>query len=86
MGCNYYECEGSSIKFSESNDDWRCLCTLSPNNHGVPISLGQLKSLAALGLAVVLLHDNELDGPVFLPGSLPKWALDELDRLIPRGD
>jgi len=83
MGCEAYNAEGARIHFSESNDDVGCLCTFPFNDmidDGV-LCRSRLKSLALLGLAVVLLRRGDIkasDEPfdwVFIPGNLPEhWV------------
>lgn len=80
MGCDTYECEGTLIRFSEM-DDGGCLCTFPHNDQG-KLTQRRVRSLAMLGAAVVLLHHGELEGPVFLPYSLPQWLVGEIKRLL----
>lgn len=84
MGCDTYECDGQLIRFSE-DDSIRCLCTFPHNDlaYGGKLAPAKVRSLAMLGAAVVMIHHGELNGPVFLPHSLPQWLVDELERLLP---
>lgn len=81
MGCESYEAEGATIHFTEVDGGVGCLCTF-PHNDGV-LYRSRLKSLALLGLAVVLLKrgaiklsDEYLDESLawaYIPGSLPEY-------------
>ena len=84
MSCDLYEYEDIMITFSEMNDDVRCLCTF-PHNDNKHLDVSRLRSLAMLGAAVAMKrHGKYADEEyVYLPESLPKWFLKELDRLLP---
>lgn len=82
MGCDIYEAGGASIHFS-GQDDVACLCTFPHNDmiDGGTLYRSRLKSLALLGLAVVLLRRGDIKISkkpfewVYIPGDLPKhWV------------
>ena len=84
MGCDTYEYRDKYIKFNEDDMDVSCLCTF-PHNDSKKITVGRLRSLAMLGAAIKLIHEGE-DGDsdyFYIPGSLPKWIIDEINLKIP---
>ena len=82
MGCDYYRYESELIRFSEMDDTVSCLCTF-PHNDMEHLDLSRVRSLAMLGAAIVLIHHDEIEGPVYLPNNLPKWIITELERILP---
>ena len=75
MGCDHYV---GGIMFSEGDDEVGCLCTF-PHNDGDRLDVERVRSLAYLGAAVVLQKRGDLEHP-YLPGCLPAWIRDEIDR------
>jgi hypothetical protein len=78
--------------FSESQDDWGCLCTFPHNDQGA-LGPERIRSLALLGAAVALAAYNpdELNTTVnahylILPDAVPQWIRDELMRILPPSD
>lgn len=94
MGCDKYTVAGyvhgsngdwkdGTIHFSEGGSDMTCLCTLPQQSR---LDLEDVRSMAYLGAAVVLQHHGYQDY-WHLPGSLPQWMRDDIDRAIyPRHD
>lgn len=87
MGCDYYDVStigkndyGFSLHFSDLDEEWRCLCTF-PYNDGDTLDASRVRSLALLGAAVVLAHNDELDNPI-LPNGVPEWIRNEIKRLV----
>lgn len=87
------------IYFSESDDDWGCLCTFPHNDHG-ELTSDRVRSLALLGAAVVLASHQadrlesagRMAGPHLLPAEwetlilpqvVPQWIRDEIQRIVP---
>ncbi len=75
------------FRFSDSVDDWLCLCTF-PHNDQHELSPSRVQSLALLGAAVALvargLIEREPNDQYFsLPDAVPQWIRDEIKRLIP---
>jgi len=83
MGCNTYHYYNTGIKFSESDDDVGCLCTF-PHNDNEVLCGGRIKSLAMLGAAIILVHQdrNYFDGWCTLPGNLPNWIVEGMNKHI----
>lgn len=79
MGCDRYSVGGTSVKFSES-DDCGCLCTFDDGSGA--ITHDDVRLLAWLGAAVVLLRRGKLVGPVFLPDGLPESVRRGIDRIV----
>jgi len=80
MGEQIYTVEEQAIQFSESDDEWMCLCTFPRNDEG-RLTRDRVASLALLGAAVVLAHNDELDIPI-LPHGVPQWIRDEIVRVV----
>lgn len=89
MGCHSYNVSGhvsngkwkdGTIHFSESDDSVTCLCTTHPDG-GDRLSLEEIRSLAYLGAAVVFQHQRHQEY-WHLPGDLPQWVRDEIDRVV----
>jgi hypothetical protein len=68
------------IHFPDTDDRATCLCTF-PFNNGQRIDLQEMRSLAMLGAAVVMQHHKHEEYR-YLPGDLPQWIVDEIDRVI----
>ena len=99
MGCDHYNVYGSvsdkkgnagweelSILFSESDEDWSCVCTFPHNYSDGRLYYDIVRSLALLGAALAMAHHGEFrdnDGYVYLPGCIPQWIQDEIKRLVP---
>lgn len=82
MGCDSYRVNDTTIKFNETDDECRCLCTF-PHNDGETLDSERLRSLALLGAAVVLSQwDSGFDGHCTIPDSLPKWVDKEVCRIL----
>lgn len=80
MGCNTYTYEGTSIHFSEGDEDTRCLCTF-PHNDRDGIDIDRVKSLAYLGAVVKLIYEGKIkDEWVYIPHCLPKWIKKGIDN------
>lgn len=96
MGCHVYRVEvplaWSSDKpdepmsrnewfyFSEDNEEVACLCTF-PAGERKTLSISTLRSIAYLGAAVVLAHQRIVTSGE-IPGCLPDWIKDEIDRIL----
>ena len=89
--------EEVEITFSEDRGDLPCLCTFPGNYTPRPgfvnyIGKDTVHSLAVLGAVVALLrnsdeivvieHDEGTGGSVFIPGSVPAWILEAIDRVM----
>jgi len=86
MGCDKYFIDddyNDYIMFSESDDEWSCLCTFPVNYRDEKLDSETLRSLALLGAAVVLYNHGDMYLPIYLPYAVPKWILNEIKRLIP---
>ena len=82
MGCKSYylsDLHETPIRFSEGDNDLGCLCTFPHNDMG-QLSADRVRSLAYLGAAVVMLKRGDIDDG-YLPGCLPEWIREEIDRL-----
>lgn len=100
MGCDSYGVSSrrspgswttASIKFSESDDNYGCLCTF-PHNYqslageGVPDAIDNdtVRSFAMLGVLVVLAHQGQLmDEYNYIPQSVPDWIRKRIEELLP---
>jgi len=80
MGEWSYEIDDTYVRFSDMDDEFRCLCTF-PFHDGEELDIERIKSLALFGAAVHLLMSGELDGPVFIPDGLPRWIVDAVRRI-----
>ena len=84
MGERNYEVGHTYVRFSEMDEEFRCLCTFPTNDtfNGInELDIERIKSLALFGAAVHLLMSSELDGPVFIPDGLPRWIVDAVRRI-----
>lgn len=83
MGCDtYYLYNDTRIRFSESDDEFGCLCTF-PHNNNYALCKDDVMSLAMLGAAVVLAKGNDKgENWVYLPYDIPDWIVDELKRIL----
>jgi hypothetical protein len=89
MGCDQYTVSGwvqeeqkwkdGSIHFPDTDERATCLCTFPSG--GRRIDLQEMRSLAMLGAAVVMQHHKHEEYR-YLPGDLPEWIVDEIDRVI----
>jgi len=66
---------------SEHDENVHCLCTF-PAGRGEQISPAELRSMAYLGAAVALARQGILSGGS-LPGALPAWIRESIERAIP---
>lgn len=83
MGCKTYEINDKLFSFSD-DDSFACLCTF-PHNNDYKLDNDDLRSLVLLGAAVTLSRSGDISsGFNWIPGDLPKWIIDEVDRLLPR--
>lgn len=85
MGENVYpiqDYDGNwlEIRFSESDDEYSCLCTFPYNDMG-RLDVDKVRSLALFGAAVRLAFDGDLEHG-FLPKAVPEWIRNEIDRII----
>lgn len=89
MGCHKYTVSGhvdggewaeGTIHFSESDDSVTCLCTTHIDGRG-RLDLEEIRSLAYLGAAVIFQHQRHQEW-WHLPGDLPQWVRDEIDRVV----
>ena len=80
MGERSYEVGDSYVRFSDMDDEFRCLCTF-PFDDGEELGIERIKALALLGAATVLKLSGDLDGPVFIPDGLPAWIVDAVRRI-----
>ena len=80
MGERSYEVGHTYVRFSEMDEEFRCLCTF-PFNDGEELDIERIKALALLGAATVLILSGELDGPVYIPDNLPRWIVDAVRRI-----
>lgn len=83
MGCEEYKTEDATIKFDETDESTRCLCTF-PYNDNRTITPDRLRSLALLGAAVVLAnrHESDFSGWCSIPNSLPAWVDVEICKVL----
>lgn len=101
MGCDYYnvalgltDSRGNaswsevSIHFSDSDEDYSCLCTF-PHNYMVDGKIGVdktvVRSLAVLGAMVVLAHQGRISqdqGYSSIPHDVPEELLQQIDGLL----
>lgn len=89
MGCMTYEYDGKLIRFSDDNDDWRCLCTF-PYNDGEQLDELRARSLLLFGAVIAMIQNGDEnfseyqnDDYIFLPAAAPDWLVKEIERLIP---
>jgi hypothetical protein len=70
---------------AHGQDAYPCLCTFRVDQ---PIDVDDLRSMAALGAAVVCLHHGlvDVDGDYFsVPGGLPDTVRKAIDKYLPEG-
>lgn len=89
MGCVTHSINGRLVRFSEDDDDWRCLCTF-PHNDGNTLDTSRLRSLALFGAVCAMIESQdefysgyEVGDYIFLPHNAPDWLKSEIQRLIP---
>lgn len=90
MGCHKYSISGmvgegwgdGVIHFSEWDDSIGCLCTFPGGR--LRLDEDTVRSLAYLGAAVVMQHQSCKEW-FYLPGDLPQWMRDEIDRCVLHG-
>lgn len=89
MGCDSYAVGSHHcLKFDELDDRVRCLCTF-PDNDRYRLDPSRVRSLAYLGAAVILAHQEEFavdsEETIYesIPHCLPDWVKTEIDRNIP---
>lgn len=87
MGCDYYALNGKvNAHFPDSDDSVSCLCTFPHNYRKHPLEADTVRSLAYLGAALVLAHQQEIecydDGYYFLPKDLPAWIKEGIDKVV----
>ena len=96
MGCDSYTTglrmdnswDEVVIHFSESDDDYCCLCTFPHNytvNGVVRLDKAEVRSFAALGAMVALAHAGKLEnrsGYAYIPDDLPLDIRSEIDRVV----
>jgi hypothetical protein len=81
---------GTSVRFSEDNYDYGCLCTFPFNYKDKKLSNGTVASLALLGAAVAiganspksLITDYSSNGRHYLPYCIPEWIKAEINRIL----
>lgn len=97
MGCHTYTVSGRipnspgawadrELKFSESDDQYGCLCTFPHNYEGnaESITSDTIRSLAMLGALVVLAHQGSATAPYsYVPFDVPDWIRERIDLLLP---
>lgn len=102
MGCQYYnfqrwvdkgesgDWKDISFHFSQAEQGFGCLCTWPHDhpNYEERMDVDDLRSLALLGAAVVLAHAGKIESrdDTIFPSDIPKWFIDELNRLLPPSD
>lgn len=74
-----YSGEEYDLQFSESNDDWACLCTSlrTPDSDDGHLEIDTIRSLALLGAAVVLASRDDLNSTL-LPDCVPEWIRQDI--------
>ena len=89
MGCNIYRYNNIPIDFRYADDEFPCVCTFPYNNRafGYKLEAEDVRSLALLGAAIVMIHnrDEDIQGKkwITIPDDLPDWVTKEICRLIP---
>lgn len=81
-----YSGEEYDLQFSESNDDWACLCTRlhTQDTEDGRLESATIRSLALLGAAVVLAsRDDSALTSTLLPDGVPEWIRQEIIDTIP---
>ena len=83
MGCSVYEINDKLFSFSD-DERFACLCAF-PRNNDYTLDDDDLRSLVLLGAAVALSRSGDTaSGFNWIPGDLPKWLVDEVNRLLPQ--
>ena len=74
------------ITFSESDEEWGCLCTFPHNDAAFSeISKGRVAQLALFGAAVVLACTDLVDPDgecIFLPDIVPVWIRESIKEQL----
>ena len=69
------------LQFSEDDDSYRCLCSFPTNDEAMGMDAERVRSLALLGAAVCLAHQDMLDHGI-LPLAVPEWIRKGIDRAV----
>ena len=88
MGCNSYEVGSQSVSTTYDSDEYPCLCTMSGDgsHNGEALSARDIRSMAALGAAVVLARNGYLtSGYIVTPAHLPDRLKAAIEYFIPVG-
>lgn len=84
MGEKSYRVLGKLIQFSESDDEFTCLCTF-PHNDQEHLEIDRLKSLAIFGAVVQLVlkgyYDDHEGEYIFIPHDVPSYVLRDVRSL-----
>ena len=86
MGEKSYSVGHKYIQFSESDDEFVCLCTFPHNDlTNIGLELERVRSLAIFGAVVKLVlagyyadHENEY---IYIPDDVPQYVLDAVRNL-----
>ena len=87
MGEKSYRVLGKLIQFSDSDDEFTCLCTF-PRNDQEHLDIERLKSLAIFGAVVQLVlkgyYDDHEGEYIFIPHDVPSYVLRDVRSLTSR--
>jgi hypothetical protein len=89
MGEKSYRVRGKSIRFSDNDDEFMCLCTF-PHNDQCHLDIDRLKSLAVFGAVVQLVlkgyYDDHKGEYIFIPHDVPPYVLRDVRNLTMPAD
>ena len=93
MGCNSYGIQAwigggwaeASVSLNYDDERWPCLCTMRGDSHNTEaFSAEDVRSMAALGAALVLAHNGTLGQPyITTPAELPAKVKAAIEYFIP---
>ena len=84
MSEKIYDIGHHYIQFSDSDDEFGCLCIFPHEDDIEHLELDRLKSLALLGAVARLIFDGyyERHGEfIYIPNDVPEWVLDGVRRM-----
>lgn len=88
MGCARYEVarwsgggwDSAIVSINYDDENYPCLCTLSERND---VGVREIRSMAALGAAVALMHNGLMSNHSTAPLDLPENIVSAIEKYLP---